>query len=625
MTRQTASNIKSLAGLPGIRHRVSMYAGSSDSDGMLTAIREMLDNCADEASAGRNKLIGLIRDTSKPNAFWVIDEGGGIPVGNIKLTNPVTGKPESVSALKAVVAIPHSGGKFDVNDDTDGQRGTHGVGIKLTNATSNTFVVWTCTDGQWYTTEYAKGNIVTEVKKCVAPKHPVTGRKLTKGTLMYAALDASVYDKGSKVEDAGILSWFEMTSAFSKGLKLFYHNGKEQLDWQSASAETYVDSQVKADKANLLEGAATFAVRTKLADVALTFTDYDGSDLRGFTNGLPNREGGTHVQAVFEALCSAVSDYAKRQHKFNPTDLREGIIGAVNVRMTACKFYNQAKTKLVDERAGKPLRDELLPLFQAFFKKNRALATTLCDRATQINGLKDEFKASKAVMKVLKDAKRKNTLPTKLAASSRCAAEDRELFIVEGDSAGGSAKRARDANFQEVLPIKGKIKNPFTSNSIESEEVLNLLIAMGYDPSSDKPFDNLRVGRVIILTDGDVDGSHIKNLIISTILAYMPQLFADGRVYASLPYEYMVQVKDDWKFALTKEDLYKQIPANARGNVMHIKGWGEVESDVLAEMAFNPEKRVLVKLSAPSKSDLKAIRDLAGSDTQARKKLLGLV
>ncbi len=624
MTRsQSEKDIQSLTGLSGIRAKPSMYAGSSDSEGMWTAIREPLDNCMDEAFAGRNNSVTLVR--SDKHEFWIADSGGGIPVGPITVDDPLSHKRVKLSALKAIVSLTHTGGKFD-QQDADGQRGTHGVGIKLTNAVASLFEVWTYRSG-WHYTRYQKGKLVTDVSKAKAPNPDWIESPPTKGTFVHVVLDPTVFDKGSEVDTNTVLNWFEMSAAFSSKVSFDFYDGGDWHSWSSSGAEGYLAKLMASEKAVALDDNCSLIQRGKFWDLALSFTNYDGAGVRGFVNGLPNVEGGTHVSTVYSVISKVVSEYAKRGLKFTPSDLRDGLFGVVNMRLTGCKFHNQAKSKLVDERATEPFAEELEPLVREFFKKRKALAELLCERASKLADLKSEFQQNKRVARALRTSRLKNKLPAKLAVSSKCTNEERELYIVEGDSAGGSAKQARDSSFQEVLPLKGKILNAYgtkASAAIESEEVLNLLTAIGYDPSLEKPFENLRVGKVIILTDGDVDGSHIQNLVLATLVRFVPNLINESRVFCALPYEFMVQWKGRYLFSEKLEELLERVPESVHGNVMHLKGLGEISAPVLSEMAFDVKTRRLVRLTPLDKKQVRRVADLAGTDNRFRKELLGV-
>ena len=670
---------------------------------------------------------------------------------------------------------------------------THGVGIKALNAVSTVFKVWTYREKQWYYTEYAKGKEVEPVGKGKAPSLPHGFGSPNKGTVIYVELDPSVFDKGSKLDEQEILSWFETTSYFTSGVTLQYTNKSgETQEWEGQEPIDTLLADVENTKASLLQEDSLLTETSKFWDLGLAFTDYDGVWLQGYASGLYNEDGGTHVQTVFKAVSDVVSQYAKRGHNFNPSDLREGMVGFINVKLTGVKFHNQEKTKLVDERAGNPLYEEIYPIIEAFFKQRKELALLLCDRASRINDLKADFKANKAVLKVFREQKKRNALPTKLVSSLGCTSEERELFICEGDSAGGSAKRARDASFQEVLPLKGKIKNPFKQQATDSEELLSILMAIGYDPTKEDPLESIRVGRIIMLTDSDVDGPllgsqkvmladgtsvpikelaerwkkdrkpfkvlsldrmgntvqanavqpkiysqsrsyaritlanggvlectlshkwlmyemtyfgeerpvitdahghrylparllvagdkiaanggyetvakvehikteggklenfycltvpnygnflvddglgkgtgvfssncHIQTLVLGALLAYVPEVFEQGRVYAALPYEYMVQHKGEWYFDNDIAALRKRVPQSVHGGIFHLKGLGEVDSDVLSDMAFNPEKRKLFKITPENlTSTIKRVKALMESEGGVeRKKLLGL-
>ena len=619
--QQSESDIKHLAGLS----KVSMYLGTSDGRAMWTAIREALDNAVDEVNQGRNDYIHLIKDPESKWGYWIVDHGGGMPVKDITVTEETTNKKVKISALKALVFLIHAGGKFE--QVSTGLRGTHGVGIKALNAVSIEFSVWTYREKTWWHTSYAKGVEQVEVGKSKAPDVPFLEDKPKSGTVIYAELDPSVFDKGSKVDPNEIESWFTTTSYFTEGVTLRYTDAKgNQKEWEGQSSEDTLLADVEHLKSSLLEDDAYLVSSDKFFDFALAFTDYDGAHVQGYAAGLHNEDGGTHVNTVYKVVSDVVSAYANRKHKFNPTDLRDGLVGSINVKLSAIKFHNQEKTKLVDERCGQPLYEELFPLVESFFKKNKQLAVTMCERASRINDLKADFKANKAVLKVFKEQKKRAALPSKLVSSLGCSNEERELYVVEGDSAGGSCKRARDAKFQEVLPLKGKIKNPFNQSATDSEELLSLLMAIGYDPTKENPAETLRVGKLVLLTDADVDGLHIQTLVLGAILAYVPEMFVQGRVYSCLPYEYVGFHKGQAHFALTIDELKEAIPSTAHGSIMHLKGWGEVDADVLSDMAFNRDKRRLYKIVPESINNFaRTTRSLMESEGSAqRKKLLGL-
>ena len=356
---------------------------------------------------------------------------------------------------------------------------THGEGIKATNAMSNEFTVWTYRERKWWTISYAKGVETKPVTTCKAPTLP-DGTTPKKGTIVYVNLDPSVFNRGSSVLEDDIFKWFRITSAFAEGLNLSYRDRKgEEHEWVGQGPEVYLDEQLELLKATKVEDAVCVSTGSWF-DFVLTFTDYDGISVDGFVNGLHNPSGGTHVSTVYDAVYNALSAHVKRGHAFKPTDIREGLVGAINVKLTAAKFSNQIKETLKDERAGAPLYEELFPVLEEFFAANKKLAATLCDRATQMAALKKDFQQNKRVMKVLTTARKRGNLPNKLASAPSCLAEDRELYLVEGDSAGGSAKLARDASYQEVLPLKGKIPNPFgcfTADTLVSTTVGHLPFA----------------------------------------------------------------------------------------------------------------------------------------------------
>jgi DNA gyrase/topoisomerase IV subunit B len=301
----------------------------------------------------------------------------------------------------------------------------------------------------------------------------------------------TLFDKGSKLRDTDVEQWCEITSYLNGGFKVSYTNASGNTrDWYSENgSEDYLTHLLETAKATALGDYLLFS--DKQIDLALAFTDYDGVDLRGYTNGLYNSDGGLHVQAVFKALSDTLLVYKTAKQTFTGVDLREGIIGIINFKIAAPAFSSQTKEKLIDERVKEPCYETVYEVFESYFKTHKALAKKICDRVQELRTLKNEFADNKRVLKELKTpvGKRSN-LPSKLVPSIGGIPADRELFIVEGDSAGGSAAKARDKTYQEMLPLKGKILNVYKTAAekvLASEEILNILKSIGYDPSKPDP------------------------------------------------------------------------------------------------------------------------------------------
>lgn len=386
---------------------------------------------------------------------------------------------------------------------------SHGIGMKGTNFTGKFFEVWTKPKEGWHYIGYKDGKLTTPMEKCKAPEHPASNKPITKGTLVHFKPDPKIIgaDKFSLtylVEWASVAAYFTPNFTVSATLA----NGKTRTWNYPEGPSQYVVDQVAKLKVEHVQGK-TFTLVNSLVSCVAAFTTHGACELAGFTNGLRNPSRGNHFDAFFAALTAAIEPYRKRAHKFSPSDLREGVIGLVNVNLSAPKFGGQTKDRLVDERAGAPLKAMLLEALVEFFKKNKSTADWLCERAQAMSELKAKFTAGKKVVNALKSARR-GGLPAKAQTSPHCKPEDRELFIVEGDSAAGSCRSARDNRYQEALPIKGKIMNAWKAKDLDSvllsEEVLNILTMVGFDPSVPDPLSKLRVGKIILLSDPDPDG-----------------------------------------------------------------------------------------------------------------------
>ena len=612
--------VKSLQGLKGIRAKISMYMGDLDTV-PWTAVREAADNCADEFIAGRNDLC-YIHIGKQGN--WVADNGQGIPTGNIDVEDPVTHTKHKISAFKAIVSLVHTGGKFD-DEAYKVARGSHGTGIKGTNAASSKFQAWTFYKGQWYTLAYAKGvetQALTKVK--TGPKLP-NGKTPTKGTVIYTEIDKTLVPS-TKIDLKLVQDWAKVSAYLMPGFKVILEAGtKSKTYFFKDGPKAFVKDT--CDRLECTTLGQVFYATSPLCDIALAFTDYDGRALSFYTNALNNIDGGTHASSTYSALYACLKPYAKRgKDNFTIEDIKEGLIGIVNVKLSAPKFSSQTKEKLSDERAKGPLLELLTSELEKFFKGNKALAGRICERAAQLKDLKNQFTASKKVLKELNNVK-KFGMPSKFAGANRAKPEDRETYVVEGESAAGTAVKARDYHFQEVLPLKGKIMNAGKAKGdsvLESEEVIYILAALGYDPKASDPLSKLRTGKFICLADADADGQHINSLLLTLLWKYIPGLFTRGMVFIADSPEYCaIAGKEKTLYTgNTLDEVKAKVPKGT--DILHLKGWGEASVDLLKKVAFDPKSRTLIKIGVIDKAGNAEFVKLMGEDTQYRKTLMGI-
>ncbi|QJT71082.1 topoisomerase II large subunit [Vibrio phage vB_VcorM_GR11A] len=639
----TADSIRAQSGLEVIQENISMYAGGSGSDGIFTTVREPADNCVDEALAKRNKyvrikLLGEYRKNGFiPSECFVIDQGGGIPVEKPK--------GEDRTALEIVTSHVHGGGKFKGSDGYgEGSRGTHGVGIKLTNALSEFFHVYTCWKGTWWTIQYDKSKLVESTRKATKKETDALFKKvgkLKKGTVVCFRPDLKRFDKGSNLSIADVTNWVNLGAYFNSKVTfvLEYPDKKGKLvtieKCHEDGIDAYLNERIKKLKLTPLSDKF-ISLRTSLLDVALAFTDGDAATVEGYTNTLYNSAGGTHLDELYKALVKALDPY-KGRLTFNPTDLREGLLGIINFKIPGPKFASQTKERLSDARMKEFGAPELLEALEKYFKKNKQLAKDICQRAADMRKLKSEFAMTKKAAQKLKPKRGTGSLlPGKLAEVRGCEPHEREIFTVEGDSAGGTAKAARMNNprYQETLALRGKILNVAKAidqgkpnAAWDSEEVMYLLQSLGYRPDLKDPMSNLRANRLILLSDSDTDGLHINSLVLTVIAIYLPEMFERGMVYiVDAPRYYLYNRKDKrYYFGNTLKELKKEVPKGTDlTQVSYLKGWGECPAPAMRDIAFNPETRKLIKISPMSNKHAKDIRALMGADESYRKKLLGV-
>lgn len=603
-----------------VRAKPQMYIGAVDNTGVFTILREAMDNAVDEYQAGNNKSVEVFIG----DELWVVDTGRGIPVEK----HPVAKK----STLTVALTSLQSSGKMDASGGGAYATsiGTHGVGLKATNALSKSFDVWTCRANQWWHTRFQEGDEKQAVAKANAPKLP-NGKKPKTGTVIRFTPDPKVFGK-HKLVPSDVINWAEMTAYMNPGLTITATLKGKTKTWLSKKGIVeLISKRVSAVSANVL--GKMFVYSSKQMDLALAFTDAEKSPdpkkplMGAYTNTVANIEGGTHLMAFNDALFRSLKEYKTPKCDFTPTDLRDGLIGVLNYKIASPRFDSQTKEKLVDERVGKPCLEECTKALTEFWSKNKAMAKSIAQRAADLRKLTYDFQQNKKLIKDLKEAKKgKILLPGKLTGCPKCKPEKRELFLVEGDSAGGTAKLARNKNYQEVFYLRGKILNAMRSTDAQvlaNEEVKGILTAIGFDPSLKDPLSKLRVGRIVWLSDPDDDGYHINTLGLTLLYKYLPKLFEQGKVFIVEASEYTAKVNGKRIFGNSLEDLAKLNGGKVPNTALHIKGWGEVNADALREMAFDPKTRRMWKIEDPTDRGV-VFTKIMSDDPTYRKKMLGV-
>lgn len=505
MPKYNSSNIETVRFPDSVRMNTSLYLGSSDSHGRWVIARELLDNALDEFLANRNKNAAFV--AQKDGSYWVIDSGGGIPQGTKTFTVNVNGKSieNKMPTMQAVFSELHTSGKFR-SDAYKVSVGSHGLGSKATNATSEFFTVYTKFNEQWYSIGFEKGLLVSPVQKIKPPKGP-NGKSLTRGTAIHFKPDPTIFSGSSVVDLKFAHSWAEITSYLNPGFTVVVQDqrGKQSIYVSKEGPSEYVTKILSDLKASAEEDR--FLFKSELADVVVAFSNAEGMNIRGYTNGLFNSQGGKHVDSVCSAMLQALKPFAKKKQVLSAYDVKEGLCGIVNIKLHKAEFSSQDKSRLTDDRAGQDFASALEPEFKKFFTRHKALAVRLCEKASKLNDLRSQFKASKKIVQALNQVKKKG-MPSKYAAyDARTRVEDRELLIVEGESASGGLREKRKP-WQALCPMKGKIQNACKNGDkvLESEEVLMILGALGFDPKADDPYAKLAINKVICLADPDPDG-----------------------------------------------------------------------------------------------------------------------
>ena len=590
----TADQITVLEGLEPVRVRPGMYIGSTDEKGLHHLVYEVVDNSIDEALAG---VCDLIKVTiKKDNSVIVEDDGSGIPVE----THPKTGK----STLETVLTVLHAGGKFS-NDAYQYSGGLHGVGVSCVNALSTYLIARVKRDGKMYEQRFEKGKTVTEL---TVIKENVRGT----GTTIEFMPDNTIFETLNF--DKNVLAKrFREMAFLNKGVKIEFadeREGYKELFHYEGGIKSFVEYINKSKKpldheVMYIEGEK----ETTKVEIAMQYTESYNETIVSFTNNIKTVDGGTHVVGFKSALTRALNDYARNKNilkekddNLSGDDVREGITAVVSVKLNNPQFEGQTKGKLGNSEARTVVDSVVYEHLSFYFEENPKIVKTIIQKA--LASQKARLAARRARDLVRKKSVLDNTtLPGKLADCQSSDIEHNEIFLVEGDSAGGSAKGGRDNKFQAILPLRGKILNvekAHLERVLNSEEIKAMITAFGTGIGKNFDISKLRYGKIVIMTDADVDGAHIRTLLLTFLYRFMKPLVERGHVYIAQPPLYgIIKGVKVMEYCYTDKELEEALEKyGERSNikVQRYKGLGEMNAEQLWETTMNPEHRVLIKV-----------------------------
>jgi len=608
----TAAEIKVLEGLEGVRKRPSMYIGSTGKDGLHHLVYEVVDNSVDEALSGYCKKIVIT--INKNGSVTVEDDGRGIPVD----MHPGLKLP----AVEVALTRLHAGGKFDKKTYVI-SGGLHGVGVSVVNALSEKLVVEVKRDGKTYSQEYSRGQTKTKLKETGKAEVGDTGTTITfwpdKEIFSTTTFDYKVLE-----------TRFQEIAFLNPGLKITLideEKGKKEEFYSAGGLIEFVKWLNKSKEA--LHKPIYFKkdVDHTVIEAAIQYNSSYQENIFGFVNTINTVEGGTHVSGFKTALTRAINDYAKNKNLLKNEsllgdDVREGLTVVLSLKMGEPQFEGQTKTKLGNSEIKGFVDSAVNQALSEFFEENPAIARKIASKAME------SARARIAARKAKDLVRRKNAfslggLPGKLADCSSKKKEDTEIYIVEGESAAGSSKMGRDRNIQAILPLKGKILNVEKSSparALSSEEIANLITAIGTGVGENFDINNLRYGKIILMSDADVDGEHIKTLLLTFFYRFMPQLIENSHVYAALPPLYRIRKGNKDLYVYSDEELKKEVGGSDSAAVTRFKGLGEMSSQQLWDTTMNPKTRKIKKIFIDDAVEAdRVFTMLMGDDVQARK------
>jgi len=628
-----ANNIQVLEGLEAVRKRPAMYIGDIGARGLHHLVYEVVDNSIDEALAGYCKNITV---TINPgNSITVVDDGRGIPTG--------IHEKEGESALEVVMTVLHAGGKFD-KDTYKVSGGLHGVGVSCVNALSTLLRATVYRDGKIWQQEYSCGKPLYDVKEI--------GESERNGTTIYFEPDTSIFTTGDYKYDT-LASRMRELSYLNRGISITLRDTRLEDGNEEIREETFFSEGGLKEFVNYLDGTREKMIPEPIyvegekngvpVEIAMTYNTGYAENLHSYVNNINTIEGGTHVAGFRRALTRTLKSYAEKEGMFKNLkfeiagdDFREGLTGVISVKVQEPQFEGQTKTKLGNSDVTGAVDICVGEMLNNYLEENPREAKMIVQKVILAATARHAAKKARDMVQ-RKGAMTGSGLPGKLADCQETDPALCEIYLVEGDSAGGTAKQGRNRVFQAILPLRGKILNvekAMEHKIYENEEIKNMFTGLGVTIGTQEDakalnLDKLRYHKIIIMTDADVDGSHIRTLILTLFFRYMKELLEFGYVYIAQPPLYLVKKGKEEEYCWTEPQREEAVMRLAKGTnpdtvgIQRYKGLGEMNAEQLWSTTMNPDTRTLKQVSLDSAAEADRIFSmLMGDEVPPRREFI---
>jgi DNA gyrase subunit B len=631
-----AETISVLEGLEAVRKRPGMYIGNTGKEGLHRCLGEILDNSVDEYMGGFSTSARVF--VAKDNSIFVADDGRGIPTD----IHSKTGK----SALETILTVLHAGGKFD-QKNYKFAGGLHGVGASVVNALSELMEVWVLRDEQINYMSFKEGKVASELEimsldearnRFAEVLEKAVWTDKGSGTIIRFKVDGNIFET-LELNEAELNKALKQTAYLNKGIKLHYqYKNQDEVVYHFPDGILSYLKEV-AGSESLITPVIHFEQDMEKfhLEVAMAYAGTYKEKVFAFTNGIYNAEGGMHLTGFKTAVTKVINGYAqdkglvKKEEKFTSEDLREGLIAIISVKMVDAQFTSQSKVKLGSTKARTYTDKAVSEKLSTFMEENPKEAQGIITKASL--ALKARMAARAAKESVLRKGVLENlSLPGKLADCSSKDPEKSELFIVEGDSAGGSAKQGRDKETQAILSLRGKVLNTERATLdriMNYDGVKNMILALGAGIGEQFNIEKLRYHKIILMTDADVDGAHITTLLLTFFYRYMRELIEEGHIYLARPPLYQIKSGKFMEYVYSdpeKDAVVKKLKAEnpeKKIDIQRYKGLGEMNANQLWETTMDPEGRLLWQVTiGEAEGANKVFEELMGADVAPRRKFI---